>query len=88
MTDQCNCGDAHDEEIAAAVMAGIRNHWAELLGLDGKIRLKFLPALAITNVVVAESLDGVTGMDEGDVARLTDGTAYIYDGITWLSLRV
>jgi hypothetical protein len=59
------------------------------LGADGKVPSSELPALAFTNVTVVASIaarDALTGMAEGDVAKVTGGRSYIWDGTTWVEL--
>ena len=65
------------------------------LDANGKLSSGQVPSIAITDVFVVANIaarDALTGIEEGDVAKVTDAGAglpktYIYDGSSWIEIE-
>lgn len=65
------------------------------LDANGKLASGQVPSIAITDVFVVANIaarDALTGIEEGDVAKVTDAGAglpktYIYDGSSWIEIE-
>ena len=65
------------------------------LDVNGKLESSQVPAIAITDVFVVADItarDALTGIEEGDVAKVLDAGAglpktYIYDGSAWVEIE-
>jgi len=65
------------------------------LDVNGKLESSQVPSIAITDVFVVANIaarDALTGIEEGDVAKVTDAGAglpktYIYDGSSWIEIE-
>jgi hypothetical protein len=65
------------------------------LDANGKLASGQVPSIAITDVFVVANIaarDALTGIEEGDVAKVTDAGAglpktYIYDGASWIEIE-
>lgn len=65
------------------------------LDANGKLASAQVPSIAITDVFVVADIaarDALTGIEEGDVAKVTDAGAglpktYIYDGSSWIEIE-
>lgn len=65
------------------------------LDANGKLASGQVPSIAITDVFVVANIaarDALTGVEEGDVAKVTDAGAglpktYIYDGSSWIEIE-
>jgi hypothetical protein len=65
------------------------------LDVNGKLESSQVPAIAITDVFVVADIaarDALTGVEEGDVAKVLDAGAglpktYIYDGSAWVEIE-
>lgn len=65
------------------------------LDVNGKLESGQVPAIAITDVFVVADIaarDALVGIEEGDVAKVTDAGAglprtYIYDGSAWVEIE-
>lgn len=65
------------------------------LDANGKLASAQVPSIAITDVFVVADItarDALTGVEEGDVAKVTDAGAglpktYIYDGSSWIEIE-
>jgi hypothetical protein len=65
------------------------------LDSNGKLASAQVPSIAITDVFVVANIaarDALTGIEEGDVAKVTDAGAglpktYIYDGSSWIEIE-
>lgn len=73
---------------------GVANGIATL-DVNGKLTSGQVPSIAITDVFVVANIaarDALTGIEEGDVAKVTDAGAglpktYIYDGSSWIEIE-
>jgi hypothetical protein len=85
-----------DGEIQSAVtdQLGVADGIATL-DANGKLSSGQVPSIAITDVFVVANIaarDALTGIEEGDVAKVTDAGAglpktYIYDGASWIEIE-
>lgn len=85
-----------DGEIQSAVtdQLGVANGIATL-DVNGKLSSGQVPSIAITDVFVVADIaarDALTGIEEGDVAKVSDAGAglpktYIYDGSSWIEIE-
>lgn len=73
---------------------GVANGIATL-DANGKLSSGQIPSIAITDVFVVANIaarDALTGIEEGDVAKVSDAGAglpktYIYDGASWIEIE-
>lgn len=86
---------ALEAEFDAFVATKAQANGLASLGADGKIPSAQVPAIAITDVFVVADIaarDALGGIEEGDVAKVTDAGAglpktYIHDGTQWIEIE-